>query len=95
MHKRNRSALDDRLLAAMEQIDQAQTHGRESSKVLQQIETKRAGDLDHLTSERDALTARLAELDTERNSIRAALASDMLKTYDRLHQTKAGRAVAP
>jgi len=94
MHKRNRSALDDKLLAAMEQIDQAQTHVRESSQVLEQIETKRAGELDHLTSERDALTARLAELDAERNSIRAALASDMLKTYDRLHQTKAGRAVA-
>ena len=94
MHKRQRSALDDKLLELMDVIEQAQARVNEKSNALKQAESKRAGDLERLTREREALAARLAELTADRERTRAALSTDALKTYDRLRQTKAGRAVA-
>lgn len=93
MHKRNRSALDDKLLELMEAIDQAQKRVTEKANVLKQIQAKRAGDLEHLTHEQHALANRLSELDAEREKTRAALPTDLLRTYDQLYRTKAGRAV--
>lgn len=93
MYQRNRNALDDKLLELMDAIDQAQKRVDEKANALKQVETKRAGDLANLQSERAALTARLAELAADRERTRAALAPDILRTYDKLRQTKAGRAV--
>jgi len=93
MHKRNRSALDDKLLELMEAIDQAQKRVGEKSNALKQVEVKRTGDLAQLTDEQHALVTRLSELDAEREKTRAALPADLLRTYDQLYRTKAGRAV--
>lgn len=93
MHKRNRSALDDKLLELMEAIDAAQKLTDEKSIALKHVESKRAGDLGHLSGERAALAARLSELAANREQTRTAIGADDLRTYDRLHQTKAGRAV--
>jgi len=93
MHKRQRSALDDKLLELMDVIEQAQARVNEKSNALRQVENKRAGDLEHLTREREALAARLVELTADREQARAALSMDALRAYDRLRQTKAGRAV--
>jgi predicted nucleic acid-binding Zn-ribbon protein len=94
MHKRNRGALDDKLLELMEAIDQAQKRVDEKSNALKQVEVKRTGDLAQLTDEQHALVTRLSELDAEREKTRAALPADLLRTYDQLYRTKAGRAVA-
>ncbi len=98
MHKRQRSTLDDKLLELMDAIEQAQARVNEKANTLKQIETKRAGDLEHLMRERETLTIRLAELNTDREQTRAVLSlskddTNALRTYDKLRQTKAGRAV--
>ncbi len=93
MHKRQRSALDDKLLELMDAVEQAQKHADEKAGALKQADGTRARDLDQLARERDALAARLAELDTEREHTRAALIVDALRTYDHLRKTKAGRAI--
>lgn len=93
MHQRQRGALDDKLLELMDAVEQAQKHADETGRALAQAEAARARDLEQLTRERAALTARLAELNTEREQTRAALNVDALRTYDHLRKTKAGRAV--
>jgi uncharacterized protein len=93
MHKRQRGALDDKLLELMDAVEQAQKHADETARALEQTDTTRAHDLEQLAADRDALTARLAELNAEREQTRAALTADVLGTYDHLRKTKAGRAV--
>lgn len=94
MHKRQRGALDDKRLELMDAVEQAQKHADETAHSLAQTETARASDLEQLTRERDALTARLAELNAEREQTRGALSANALGTYDHLRKTKAGRAAA-
>lgn len=95
MHKRQRSALDDKVLGLMDEVEQAQQQAAQAAHALAQAQATRANDLERLARERDALSARLAALDEARAQTRAALAAESLRTYDRLRQTKAGRAVAP
>ncbi len=94
MHQRQRTALDDELLGLMDQVDHAQTQATATATALKTIEANRASDLTRLTRERDALTARLRILTAEREQTRAALSSEDLRQYERLRQTKAGRAIA-
>ena len=95
MHKRQRGALDDKLLELMDAVEQEQKRADEQANALKQTESSRARDLEQLSHERDSLAARLAELNAERDQMRAALNADVLRTYDHLRKTKAGRAVAP
>lgn len=95
MHKRQRNALDDKVLGLMDEVEQAQQQAAQAAHALAQAQVTRANDLERLARERDALSARLAALDEARAQTRAALAAESLRTYDRLRQTKAGRAVAP
>lgn len=94
MHKRNRSLLDDKLLELMDTVDQTKKRVDEQSLAFRQIEDRRASELEHLTRERASLTARLTELAAEREATRASIATEVLRTYDKLLQAKAGRAVA-
>jgi predicted nucleic acid-binding Zn-ribbon protein len=94
MHKRQRSALDDKLLELMDAVEQAQKRADEKASGLEQIESARTHTLEQLTREREMLAARLAELSVERDQMRAALNADALQTYDHLHKTKGRRAVA-
>lgn len=95
MHQRQRRALDDKLLELMEGVEQAQARVDDTAHTLEQIEAARARELEHLAREREALTARLAELRLVREETRAHLNShaDALRLYDQLRQTKSGRAV--
>jgi predicted nucleic acid-binding Zn-ribbon protein len=94
MHKRQRSELDDQLLHLMDAIEQAEVRVGEKAAALEKIESARAIDVEHLSRERDTLTARLAELAAGREQTRAALDVDTLGLYDQLCHTKAGRAIA-
>ena len=94
MHKRLRSALDDKLLGLMDAVEQAQKGAAEKAHTLEQVESARAGDVERLSRERAALARRLDELNATRNQTRASLDADALRAYDRLRQSKAGRAVA-
>lgn len=94
MHKRLRSALDDKLLGLMDAVEQAQKNAVEKTHTLAQVESTRAGDVERLSRERAALARRLDELNATREQTRASLDTDVLRVYDRLRQSKAGRAVA-
>ncbi|MDE3088391.1 MAG: hypothetical protein KGJ80_03250 [Chloroflexota bacterium] len=94
MHKRLRSELDDKMLALMDSVEQAQQRVDERARAFKQIEATRAGDLERLARERETLIARLAALQAERGQTRAALDANALREYDQLRRTKAGCAVA-
>lgn len=94
MHKRQRGALDDKLLELMDTVEQAQARVNLQANALKQIEGKRSGDLENLTHEHETLVKRLAWLEIERAKTRSALGVDVARTYDQLKRTKAGRAVA-
>ena len=94
MHKRQRGALDDKLLELMDAVEQAQARVNTQAGALKQIEGKRAGDLENLAREHATLIKRLATLETERAKNRSALGADAARAYDQLKRTKAGRAVA-
>jgi hypothetical protein len=94
MHKRQLGALDDKLLELMDAVDQAEARINDKTNALEQVEGKRASDLDRLAREREALAARLAQLRADRAQTRAALDQETLRTYDKLRETKAGRAAA-
>ncbi len=94
MFKRQRSELDDQLLDLMERVEHAQADATSMSTALKQTEGTRAADVTKLSQEREALTARLQGLAAEREATRATLETDALRTYERLRQTKAGRAVS-
>jgi len=94
MHKRNRSDMDDRLLALMDSVEQALRDVEEKALTLRKIEETRASDVSHLAQEKEALAKRLVELDAHREQARAALDADALRQYDHLRRAKAGRAVA-
>jgi predicted nucleic acid-binding Zn-ribbon protein len=95
MHRRQRNALDDKLLELMERIEQAQRDAAAATRTLEQIETARARELEQLAHERAALVTRLDALTAARDKLRAQLATDAaaLRLYDQLRQTKTGRAV--
>lgn len=94
MHKRRRSEMDDTLLTLMDATDIALKHVEDKTQALKMLERVRAGDVAHLTREKESLTQRLAELNTQREQARAALDADALRQYDNLRRTKAGRAVS-
>lgn len=94
MHKRLRSALDDKLLGLMDAVEQAQKDAAEKAHTLEHVESARAGDVERWSRERAALARRLDELNATRDQTRASLDADALRAYDRLRQSKAGRAVA-
>ena len=93
MHKRLRSALDDKLLELMDSVEQAQTRVSAIAENLKQVEGKRAGDLEHLSHERETIALHLKVLDADRDKTRGLLDADKLGIYEQLRRTKAGRAV--
>lgn len=94
MHKRQRGALDDKLLELMDTIEQAQARLNVQANALKQIQGKRASDLENLTREHAMLSQQVAALETAREKNRSALGADAARMYDQLKRTKAGRAVA-
>ncbi len=94
MFKRQRSELDDQLLDLMDRADHAQAEQKVKAAALEQTEGTRAADIAKLSHEKDVLAARLEGLAAEREATKATLDGDALRTYERLRQTKAGKAVA-
>ena len=94
MHLRHRGDLDTKILELMDAIERAQKQADAQDASLKKTQASSASDAHKLERERDALAVRLAELDVEYSNQRAALNPDDLATYDRLRQSKAGRAVA-
>ncbi len=73
MHKRLRSALDDKLLELMDSVDQAQIRVNALAENMKQVESKRAGDLGNINREREAIAMRLKRLSEDRDKTRGFL----------------------
>jgi len=95
MHLRHRSELDTKLLELMDAMERAQKSSDEQGATLKKTETTHASDAEKLGREREALNARVAEIAAEIAKQRAVLDPGTLAAYDRVRQSKAGRAVAP
>lgn len=94
MHLRHRSEMDTRLLELMEAVDRTQKQAIEKEHALRKSESLNLRDSGNLGRERDALKARLSEIDSECAALRAELGADAVAVYDRLRQSKAGRALS-
>ncbi len=94
MHKRLRNEMDDTLLTLMDATDHTLKQVEDNTQALKKLEGDRAGDVAHLTREKESLAQRLAELDAQREQARAGLDAEALRQYDNLRRTKAGRAVS-
>jgi predicted nucleic acid-binding Zn-ribbon protein len=94
MHLRHRGDLDTKILELMDTSERAQKSLDAQDAALKKTQASSATESQHMERERDALAARLAELDPACAAARAELDSDALSAYDRLRQSKAGRVVA-
>ena len=94
MHLRHQSNLDTTQLELMDALERTLKQVDEKGTALKKSEAAHNTDVSKLEHERDALTQRLADIETEHGKTRAALDPGTLATYDRLRQSKAGRAIA-
>ncbi len=92
--KRRRQRLEDSLLEAMIEREQAEETRDEARAHLEQVESTWTTRQEALTAEQDALRQRLEEIRQERDTILPRLDSAILATYGRLRKAKGGQAVA-
>jgi predicted nucleic acid-binding Zn-ribbon protein len=85
---------EDRLLAVMEQLEQASAGATESEAALKQVVAARRTQETELVAERKALTASLRQHQAEREQVRSEIDAATLRLYDRLRTTRGGVAVA-
>jgi uncharacterized protein len=94
MHLRHRSDRDTKILELMDAITGAQTQADANDAALKKTQATSAIEMGKLEHERDKIAARLAELDLDCEKYRAGLDPVDLVIYDRLRESRAGRAVA-
>ena len=94
MHLRHQGELDTKQLELMDALERTLKQAGEKGIALKKTEAAHHTDASKLEHERDSLTQRLADIDTERGKTRAALDPGTLAAYDRLRQSKGGRAIA-
>jgi predicted nucleic acid-binding Zn-ribbon protein len=85
---------EERLLAVMEELEQASQAATEAQETLKQIVAERRVLETELLAERKALAASSRAAQTERDQLRADLDAASLRLYDRLRLTRDGQAVA-
>lgn len=94
MHLRHQGELDTKQLEILDAMERTRKQADEKGTALKKTEAAHNTDASKLERERDALNHRLAEIESERGKTRATLVPGTLATYDRLRQSKAGRAMA-
>lgn len=92
--KRRLAANEERQLNALIAAEVAETQAAGSQNDLQTAETEAAHQQSVLSDERSQIEARLRRLEPERAALREALPEFDRQVYDRLRQTKHGRALA-
>jgi len=88
------AAAEDRLLAVMEELEQASAGVGESEANLKQVVAARRTQETELLAERKSLAASLRQLQAEREQLRSETDAATLRLYDRLRTTRGGVAVA-
>ena len=92
--KRRRQKLEDTLLEAMIQREEAETVRDEAESRLEKVESSRSTKMADLKAERETLRERLAEIEERRASVVSRLGAQALATYERVREQKGGQAVA-
>lgn len=92
--KRRRSELEDRALEAMETLEQAQQALAEAENELQQITDTTQAEHGELRDRGQQLEAEIAGLERRRAEQAAGIEAGLLRLYDRLIESRQGRAVA-
>ena len=85
---------EERLLAIMEALEQANQDAAEAQETLKRIVAERRVLESELVAERKTLAASTRAAQAEREQLRAALDAASLRLYDRLRSTRGGQAVA-
>jgi predicted nucleic acid-binding Zn-ribbon protein len=92
--RRQISTSEERLLALMEQLEQATANAREAETHLRDVVATRKTLETDLLAERKSLVADVRQLTSERDGLRAETDASTLRQYDRLRSTRGGLAVA-
>ncbi len=92
--KRSKDGAESKALELMEELDELQRTMQRSRLELDAIQTEWEGQQRRLQDERDAILARLQQLNEARGSIVATVNPASLHSYDDLRRTRRGRAVA-
>jgi predicted nucleic acid-binding Zn-ribbon protein len=93
--RRQKSALDDKLLEAILDLEQTEQDYQAAHAELARVEEDWQTDQSALTDERARLAGQIAAFETERASQRTNLPPPDLTVYDQLRKTKHGQVVAP
>ncbi len=94
MHKRQRSTLDDQMLALMDSVEKTEAKVNDQQRTFDRAQEARSGNLERLEREKQELAARLTKLNADREQTRASLDAAAVQSYDHLRRVKAGRAMA-
>lgn len=92
--KRRRQKLEDTLLEAMINREEAEAARDEAESRLERVESNRSTQIADLEAEREALQERLAEIEERRASVVPRLDAETSTTYERVREQKGGQAVA-
>jgi len=92
--KRRRQKLEDTLLEAMINREEAEAARDEAESRLEKVESSRSTKVADLKAEREALQDRLVEIEERRATVVPHLDTRTLTTYERVREQKGGQAVA-
>ena len=92
--RRQIDTAEERLMAVMEELEQANRTSTEAEATLKRIVTERRVLESDLLAERKALTAGTRAAAVERDQLRSAMDAASLRLYDRLRSTRGGQALA-
>jgi hypothetical protein len=92
--KRRRQKLEDTLLEAMINREEAEAERDAAQAHLQDVESNRAVRHADLRAERERLEQRLEEIDRRRESVAPRIEAPTLTSYERIRELKGGQAVA-
>ena len=93
-HRRRQTKLEDDLLIAMIESEEADAAMREAATLLEASEASHRAGQAELYAERTALSLRLAEMNVERTALLAHISPADLAAYEGLRDRKGGLAVA-
>lgn len=92
--RRQIGTAEERLIAVMEELEQATLAASEAEETLKRIVAERRVLESDLLAERKSLAASTRAAQTERDRLRAEIDATSLRLYDRLRSTRGGQAVA-
>lgn len=92
--KRHISAVEDRDLEALTQLEAAENADRAAAAELAALEAAWTAEQAQLTARMKTLTAEIAEFEVERGEQAAHVAPEMLRTYNHVRLAHQGRALA-